>query len=104
MRRGPLSVSGLKNMIRRFELTGDLEIAPGEADAQLCEENRTLRPAFSTVTSTIGRRPLQEQFPNRQLIRTSGSCSLTSIRKEDLSVFFYASILAKSSSTVVVVV
>ena len=25
---------GLKNMIRRFELTGNLVIAPGEADGQ----------------------------------------------------------------------
>ena len=30
-----ISLPGLKNMIRRFELTGDLGIAPGEADGQL---------------------------------------------------------------------
>ena len=29
IRRGPLCVQGLKNMIRRFELTGDLGTAPG---------------------------------------------------------------------------
>ena len=38
-------------------------------------EDRTLRPAFLvtslTISGAIGRRPLQEQFPNRQLIRTS---------------------------------
>ena len=35
IRRGPVSVPRLKNMIRRFESTGDLGIAPGEADGQL---------------------------------------------------------------------
>lgn len=29
IRRGPLSAVALKNMIRKFELTGDLGIAPG---------------------------------------------------------------------------
>ena len=35
IRRDSLSVPGLKNIIRRFELTGDLGIAPGETDGQL---------------------------------------------------------------------
>ena len=35
IQRDPLSVPGVKNIIRRFELTGDLGIAPGEADGQL---------------------------------------------------------------------
>ena len=38
IRRGPLSVLGLKNMIRRLELTGDLGIAPGEADSQMSQK------------------------------------------------------------------
>ena len=46
--------------------------------------------------------PSPPQFPNRQLIRTSKSC-LTLVRKEDLSIFFNASILAKSSSIIVIV-
>ena len=37
------SVPGLTKMIRRFQLTGDLGIVPGEADGS---EDRTLRPAF----------------------------------------------------------
>ena len=83
-------------MIRRFELIGDLGIAPGEVDAQLRQklllEHRTLRPAISamvtvtsvTISDAIGRRPL----PNRQLIRTYESRSSTRVRKEDLSIFF----------------
>ena len=74
-------------------------------------EDRTLRPVFSTIatvssiiTGAIGRRPLQEQFPNRQLIRTSESCSSTPVRKKDLSVFFNLSIFAKSSSGSAIVV
>ena len=35
IRRGPLSIPWLKNMIRRVELIGDLGIAPGEAEGQL---------------------------------------------------------------------
>ena len=35
IRRGLLSVPGLKNIIRKFKLTGDLGIAPGVIDVQL---------------------------------------------------------------------
>ena len=35
IRRGPLSVPGLKNINRRLEFTGELGIAPGETDGQL---------------------------------------------------------------------
>ena len=38
---------------------------------------------FNNIFGAIGRRPLHEQFRNRQLIRTSESCSPTSVRKED---------------------
>ena len=38
IRRGSLSVPRLKNMIRRFELTGDLGIALGEADGKLSQK------------------------------------------------------------------
>ena len=70
-----------------------------------------MRPAFSamatvtssTISGSIGRRPLQEEIPNHQLNRTSESCSSTPVLKEDLSVSFNASILAKSNSTIVVV-
>ena len=72
-------------------------------------EDRTFRPALSamaTVTSTIsgaiGCWPLQEQFPNRQLIQTSKSCSSAPVWKEDLSVSCNASILAKSSSAIII--
>ena len=61
------------------------------AAALHCFEDRTLRPAFSAmetvISGAIGRRPLQEKSSNRQLIRTSESCSSTLVWKEDLSIF-----------------
>ena len=65
-------------------------------------ENAGCNVRSSTISGAIGRRPLQEQFPNRQLIWTSESYSSTPVRKENLSVFFNTSILAKSSCTIVV--
>ena len=38
MRKDPLSVPGLKNMIRRFELTGDLGITPGRCRRSIAPE------------------------------------------------------------------
>ena len=38
IQRGPLSVPALKDMIRRFELTGDLGIAPGRGRRPIAPE------------------------------------------------------------------
>ena len=84
---------------RRFETQASVCITV--ADNQHGSGKATIT---SRISGAIGRRPLQEQFPNRQLIRTSESCSSTPVRKENLSVFFNASILAKISSTIVVLI
>ena len=63
-------------MIRRFELTGELGIAPGESDAgnnvrSSLLEDRTLRAAFSvmatvtssTISDATDNRPLPGEIP-----------------------------------------
>ncbi|PSN43359.1 hypothetical protein C0J52_15565 [Blattella germanica] len=89
IRRGPLSAVALKNMIRKFELTGDLGIAPGRGrrpvTTQIVEEVTVAMAenAGRNLRSSSSARAVSRQLnipwsTVRKVLRTIDSSSLTS--------------------------
>ena len=62
LRRGPMSVDGLKNMIYKFEETGKLGVIPGTRGQHHVNPERVqqIDDAIATTSSSSGTRVLQQ--------------------------------------------